>query len=345
LTQLDRASKKFGSFDIVPYIGRCALDIICEAAMGTEIGAQQMRNNEYVEGVRRICELIWQHERLPWLWLNPIWYGSGQGFEFDRHLQLVTGFTRKVIADRQKEWLEKQSFTIEELTKGKKVNKLAFLDLLLSMQREHKLTDEDIREEVDTFMFEGHETVSSSMGFSLFLLGHRPELQTKIFEEQDAIFGDSDREPTMEDLREMKYLEMCIKEALRVLPTVPMIAREMTEDTEVCGYLIPKGVTAVIAPFATQRDPDMYENPFDFDPDNFLPEKVAKRSPYAFIPFSAGPRNCIGIRFALFEEKVILSYIFRKYRVISMLSEDDNRPLPELIMKPSQGFPIRLEPR
>ncbi len=71
--------------------------IIIESAMGTEIGAQQMKNVDYVDAVRRICELIWQHERLPWLWLNPIWYGSGAGFEFDRHLQLVTGFTRKVL--------------------------------------------------------------------------------------------------------------------------------------------------------------------------------------------------------------------------------------------------------
>uniref|UniRef100_A0A1I7YPD5 Cytochrome P450 n=1 Tax=Steinernema glaseri TaxID=37863 RepID=A0A1I7YPD5_9BILA len=83
----------------------------------------------------------------------------------------------------------------------------------------------------------------------------------------------------------------------------------------------------MIAPFATQRDPRFFPNPDSFDPENFTLDKVGKRSPYSFLPFSAGPRNCIG------------------QKIVSTLSELENRGLPELVLKPSRGFPVRIEPR
>lgn len=121
----------------------------------------------------------------------------------------------------------------EEETFGKK-KRLAFLDLLIEASQDGKvLTNEDIREEVDTFMFEGHDTTSAAISWSLLLLGSHPEIQDRVVEEIDSIFGgDKTTVASMNDLMEMKYLECCIKEALRLYPSVPLIARQINEDVQ-----------------------------------------------------------------------------------------------------------------
>lgn len=114
---------------------------------------------------------------------------------------------------------------------GKK-QRLAFLDLLIqASQGGSVLTNDDIREEVDTFMFEGHDTTSAAISWSLFLLGANPEIQDRVVREIDDVMnGDRERPPTMKELMEMKYLECVIKEALRLYPSVPLIARKIKED-------------------------------------------------------------------------------------------------------------------
>jgi cytochrome P450 family 4 len=110
-------------------------------------------------------------------------------------------------------------------------------------------------------------------------------------------------------------------------------------------YTIPAGVTMTIPIFNIHQDPDQFPNPGKFDPDNFLPEKVAKRHPYAYIPFSAGPRNCIGQKFALLEEKAVLSYILRHYRLRSLDKREDIALMGELVLRPENGLRITITPR
>ena len=131
--------------------------------------------------------------------------------------------------------------------------------------------------------------------------------QEKIMEELESVFGTSQRPISSYDLREMKYLEQCIKETLRLYPSVPMIARTLGEDVKLGKYTLPEGCDVMIAPFAIHRDPDEFPNPEIFDPDRFEPDKNEKRHPYAYIPFSAGPRNCIGKGFQIFS---ILKKVF-----------------------------------
>ncbi|EPB65120.1 hypothetical protein ANCCEY_15817, partial [Ancylostoma ceylanicum] len=145
--------------------------------MGVNIRAQLGQNKDYVRSVKDVCQLLWDRERLPWLWPTPLWILSGKAARFEKALATVQGFSCEVIAKRKK------LFAAKQRDPGQKP---AFLDLLLEMQEANCLTDNDIREEVDTFMFEGHDTVSSALGYALFCLGNYPEEQERLFEEVKA---------------------------------------------------------------------------------------------------------------------------------------------------------------
>ncbi|KAI6223085.1 hypothetical protein M3Y99_01465600 [Aphelenchoides fujianensis] len=327
------------AFDLYPFLKAFALDVICEAAMNVKMNSQGGKNQSYVESVKSISALMWLRIRSPWLWPKLVWFLTGYGFEFERG-------RRVVIADRKRLHAEQRRQDIANGNDEGKRQRSVFLDLLLDMQETVGLTDEDIREEVDTFMFEGHDTVSNSIAFFLIMVGHRVEFQDRIYEELCEIFADDMERPiTTEDINKMKYLNQCLQESMRLFPVVPIIGRVLSEDAEINGYVVPKGVTAMVAPFAAQRDRRYYHNPDVFDPEHFSLENIRKRDPFAYVPFSAGPRNCIGQKFARAEQMIVLASLLRKYKVFCTLHEIENRGLPELILRPSAGTPVRLERR
>ncbi|VDP28298.1 unnamed protein product, partial [Heligmosomoides polygyrus] len=190
-----------------------------------------------------------------------------------------------------------------------------------------------------------HDTTSSGIGFTVWWLGQSPDAQQKVHEELDIVFGDSNRLPTPDDLKQLVYLEKCIKESLRLTPSVPLIARKLAQDVVIGDTTLPEGLTVVVVPVTTARDTRYWERPEEFYPEHFDTDKVTGRDPYAFIPFSAGPRNCIGQKFAITEEKAVLSWIFRRYKVETEEPFPGNRPIPELILKPSNGIRVRLTKR
>ncbi|TKR72076.1 hypothetical protein L596_019590 [Steinernema carpocapsae] len=330
-------SKLNREVEMFPFVKRCALDIICETAMGSSVNAQINTDSEYVRAVERISVMGFEYSLHPEYWIDAYYYATGKGFEKDRLVKLLTDFTKNVIKERVK--ARKNN---PEIKTGKKQ---AFLDMLLDMQGSNQLTDEDIREEVDTFMFEGHDTTSSGIGWALWSLACHPEIQAKVHEELDEHFGDSDRDIVVDDLKELKYLERCIKETMRMFAPVPMVERTLQQDLEMGGVTVPKGGHVLISPLIIQRNEQNYKNVDVFDPDNFLPERIAERHPYDYIPFSAGPRNCIGQKFALYEEKTMVAWILRKFKLSTTHKFEDNRFGTEVILRPEMGFPIKLERR
>lgn len=197
---------------------------------------------------------------------------------------------------------------VEENDIGEK-KRLAFLDLLLeSAQNGALISDKEIKEQVDTIMFEGHDTTAAGSSFFLSMMGIHQDIQAKVVQELQDIFGDSDRPATFQDTLEMKYLERCLMETLRLYPPVPLIARSLKEDLKLASgdYVIPAGATIAVITYKLHRNESIYPNANKFDPDNFLPERQANRHYYAFVPFSAGPRSCVG-QYFIFHHIFILN--------------------------------------
>ncbi|XP_034544483.1 cytochrome P450 4V2 isoform X1 [Notolabrus celidotus] len=333
-----------GPFNCFSHITLCALDIICETAMGKKVYAQSNSDSEYVKSVYKMSDIISRRQRKPWFWSDFVYYYVGEGQEHNRILKILHSFTYKVINERA-EYISNSDSDSESENGIKK--RRAFLDMLLKTTDDegNKMSHQDIQEEVDTFMFEGHDTTAASMNWALHLLGSHPEAHRKVQQELDEVFGTSDRPASTEDLKKLKYLDCVIKEALRLFPSVPFFARWIREDCHINGFKVPKGANAIIIPYALHRDPRFFPEPEEFRPERFLPENSVGRPAYAYIPFSAGLRNCIGQRFALMEEKVILSSVLRNFNVEACQTREELRPVGELILRPENGIWIKLEKR
>lgn len=359
--------------NLLSLITLCTLDTICETAMGTS-GKAQENESEYVKCLHQVSELQVFRITRPWLYPDFVFNNTQHGRRMRSCLKVMHEFTRSVIKERKEEWIvnndhllrnsgdksQQQDFDVDNFNGGKK--RLAFLDLLLHHHLVNKsLSLEDVREEVDTFMFAGHDTTAMAISWTLYMLGLHPEIQEKVRQEIDQIFDeeeDSDpqdesnnnnevRTPvvTEEMMKKMKYLDCVLKEVQRIYPTAPFIARHLTQDTMINGYLVPQGTTAAIMTFLVHRDPDIYANPEKFDPDRFLPENCIGRHPFAFIPFSAGPRNCIGQKFAMMEQKIVLSKFIRNFIVTSVDPRDKMIVVGEMVLRPKNGFRVTIEKR
>ncbi|XP_029442805.1 cytochrome P450 4V2 [Rhinatrema bivittatum] len=339
-----------GAFNCFMDVTLCALDIISETAMGKKIYAQSNSDSEYVRAIYKMSEIIHRRQKMPWLWGDFLYSKFKSGKEHDRNLNILHTFTEKVVKERAREMQNlENSANIADSKPDSKTSKKrkAFLDMLLSATDDEgkKLNHKEIQEEVDTFMFEGHDTTAAAMNWVLFLLGSHPEVQTKVHEELDEVFGKSDRPATMDDLKRLPYLDAVIKETLRIFPSVPFFGRAIHEDCSIGGFKVPKGVNVIIVPYALHRDPKYFMDPEEFRPERFLSENSSGRNPFAYIPFSAGPRNCIGQRFAKMEEQVVLSAILRHFWVEAKQNREEIQISVDLILRPENGIWIELTNR
>ncbi|XP_011701424.1 PREDICTED: cytochrome P450 4C1-like [Wasmannia auropunctata] len=308
--------------DLMSFISHHTLNAICETAMGTSL--QDMKSDvqqQYREAVYDIGEILIYRLMRPWLTPKMIFSLTSMGEKHEKALKILHGFTEKIIAERKQyhestggrylKHLEDDTVDDKEII-GIKKKRLAMLDLLIATAH-NGLSDMDIREEVDTFLFEGHDTVAMGLTYAILLLAEHKDAQECIRSEVNAIMQANGGKLTMSALNDMSYLERCLKESLRLYPSVPLISRVLSEDVKMRSYLVPSGAVLHINIIDIHRDPNYWPNPKVFDPDRFLPEKIQKRHPYSYLPFSAGPRNCIGQRFAMLELKAIMASLIYNF--------------------------------
>ncbi|XP_033222770.1 cytochrome P450 4C1-like [Belonocnema kinseyi] len=222
-----------------------------------------------------------------------------------------------------------------------KRKKKALLDLLLNVNETEQIpmTDSELKEQVETFIFAGHDTTGAAVSWTVFNLANNPEVQEKVHQELDQIFGDSTERATMKQITELKYLDRVIKENLRLNPSVPIVGRTLTKDIVLDGHLLPSGCNLIIDIFNLHRDPEVWNCPLKFDPNRFLLENCRGRHSYAYVPFSAGPRNCIGQKFAMIELKIVLTALLRKWRLKSARTQAEMKMHSTFVLRPHDGNP------
>ncbi|KAI9563279.1 hypothetical protein GHT06_010737 [Daphnia sinensis] len=359
--QLEQAIETHGDkeFDIFPIMTQCALDIICESSMGRQTRSKEEKAI-YVKNLHRIGQIVMERGIRPWLTFDWIYQFSSLGRENQRCVQALHGFTNQVIRDRR-EALRLEAQSLKQHTADGSLNnnidkdkidapkeRLAFLDLLIKASETNPdFNDDDIREEVDTVMFAGHDTTASAMTWFLYCIARHPEYQQLVMDEVDQVFGgDMERPCTTQDAAELKYLECCIKETLRLYPSVPAVMRCLTEDVDIGGYKLPAGVSVALMIYGMHHSPLVYPDPEAFKPERFLPENSIGRHPYAFIPFSAGPRNCIGQKYGILEIKIVLANLMRRFRFsVADCSQPMIIPSSEIVLKPKHGVPLIVSKR
>lgn len=169
----------------------------------------------------------------------------------------------------------------------------------------------------------------------------------RLFSEKTGLAENDDQmELTMDDLTQLKYMERCVLESLRITPSVPMFLRRLDAPISIGDSMeLETGSNLVLMPWVIHRSSQYYSNPEKFDPDRFLPENVKKRHPYAFIPFSAGNRNCIGYKMALVEIRVIMMWILRNFEVESKDKLEDVQLNFEVTLTPERNYNLVFRKR
>lgn len=198
-----------------------------------------------------------------------------------------------------------------------------------------------MRDELVTLLLAGHETTASTLGWTFSLVDRHPQVADRLREEANRVLGD--QPPVYEDLHRLTYTTMVVQEAMRLYPPVWILTRSAQGPDEVGGYHVPAGADVLICPYTLHRHPALWEDPDRFDPDRFDPDRPVQRPRYAYIPFGAGPRFCVGSNLGTMEAVFVTALIARELRLASV---PGRRAVPEpmLSLRIRGGLPMTVHP-
>jgi cytochrome P450 len=204
------------------------------------------------------------------------------------------------------------------------------------------LNTEDIADNILTFIGAGHETTALALTWTFFLLSRHPDIEQRMLDEIKTVTGGE--ELTAEKVSELVYVRQVVQESMRIYPPVAMVVRQVVADMDLGGEEIRAGDNVFVPIYAIHRNKTLWPDPERFDPDRFIPEAVKARHRYAYLPFAAGPRICIGMGFSLLEAAAILGVLLPK---IHLDSKPGFTPTPKLrvTMRPAEGMPMMMVKR
>lgn len=206
-------------------------------------------------------------------------------------------------------------------------------------EEDERVGDRRMRDELVTLLLAGHETTSSTVGWTLNMVSQHPEVRERLHQEAVEVFGD--RRPAYEDLHGLRYTNMVLQEAMRLYPPVWILPRRALADDEVGGYHVPAGADVLICPYTMHRHPRYWPEPERFDPERFDPDATTDRPRYAHLPFGAGPRFCVGNHLGMIEATFIISTLMRDLR-LERVPGTEVRPEPMMSLRLGGGLPMTV---
>ncbi|OWF56653.1 Cytochrome P450 4F4 [Mizuhopecten yessoensis] len=336
LDKMEEATSGGKSTDIYHSVGLATLDTLLRCVLSYEDKVQEQGSKHpYVNAVRTLTHIAVKRMMEPWLHPDVLFRFSSSGRKFFKYAKFVHDFDEKVIKER------KQALAADTSVMSKR--RLDFLDILLIARDEQGvgLTDREVRDEVDTFLFEGHDTTASSLSWAIYSLSKNPEEQQKVYEEVTKVLGDRTH-VEWSKIKELSCLTLVLKESMRMFSPVPSVGRITTQEVDLDGFKIPANIEIYVLIQALNNREDLWGDPKIFRPDRFVVEP--EKDPYSYVPFSAGPRNCIGQHFALDEQKVALAKLVQRFKVLPDPDYEPELDL-DLVLRSQNGIRIKLEKR
>ncbi|KFM74679.1 Cytochrome P450 3A11, partial [Stegodyphus mimosarum] len=332
-----KSAEKGDPVEAKPLYGAFTMDVIASSAFSTKLDSYNDPNNKFVQTARRAFgrSVTWRFALFA-LWPSIMrWFKisvfspAELAFFKDITLQIIeerkrTGQTRndflQLLLDTAEEVSKEETTDVSEKETGDIAENYGEVDqqhVFKEIYSNKNLSYDELVAQCVIFFLAGYETTAATLSLTTYALALNQDVQDKLRQEVDEAIKANNGELTYETIQNMKYLDNVISETLRLYS--PAIRTERYADADYklgdTGITIPKGMVITIPIFAIHRDPKYYPDPEKFNPDRFSPEERAKRDQYTYLPFGHGPRNCIGMRFALMEIKVCLAEVLRNFKI------------------------------
>lgn len=287
---------------------------------------KDMRGDDAARAIVRFIELF--YNRISGLPI-PAWLPTQVNREMRRQIAIIEAWLSPMIAERK---AERRSYddVLSMLIEAQKVDSTGLL------------TDHQVSTEIMNLFAAGYEVVAHTLAFTLHLVSQNPAVNDRIQTELDLVFG---HEPiSLEGMGQLKYLEMVLKESMRLLPVTTVLSRQTAAKVELKGYTLPKRCLVLLSPWVLQRNEAYFSEPLTFQPERFNPETGQETEKYAYLPFSMGPRTCIGNAFAMMQMKINLATIWQQYR-LTHAPDHTFEPFYAFNTRPKNGLPMIVHQR
>ncbi|XP_042778566.1 cytochrome P450 3A12 isoform X1 [Panthera leo] len=288
-------------------LGAYSMDVITSTSFGVNIDSLNNPRDPFVENTKKLLKFSFLDPFFFSLLLFPFLTPVFELLNIWLFPKSVINFFTKSVK-RMK----------ESRLKDKQKHRVDLLQLMINSQNSketdtHKaLSDLELVAQSVIFIFAGYEPTSTSLSFLVYELATHPDVQQKLQEEIDATFPNK-APPTYDALVQMEYLDMVLNETLRLYPIAGRLERVCKRDVEISGVFIPKGTVVMVPTFTLHRDLDLWPEPEEFHPERFSKKNKDSINPYIYLPFGTGPRNCIGMRFAIMNMKLALVTLLQNF--------------------------------
>lgn len=305
--------KENSSIPVKDIFGSYSMDVVTSTSFGVNIDSMNNPKDPFVREMKKLVKFDF---------FNPVFMLS---FAFPFLIPVMAKMNINIFPSDAVDFFMRSLAKIkQDREKEAHKGRVDFLQLMIESQRsasqgnneannsQKALTDIEVLAQAFIFIFAGYEPTSNTLGFLAYELAMHPDVQEKVLQEIDTVLPN--KAPlTYEAIMKLEYLDMTVNETLRFYPLGGRIERTCKKDVEINGVTIPKGVVVTIPPYVLHRDPEYWPNPDEFRPERFSKENKESIDPYTYLPFGAGPRNCIGMRFALLILKVAIVSLLQHF--------------------------------
>ncbi|XP_078146994.1 cytochrome P450 3A40-like isoform X2 [Centroberyx gerrardi] len=346
VSSMKKKADKDEVLELKEFFGPYSMDVVTSTAFSVDIDSLNNPSDPFVTNIKKMLKFDIFNPLFLIIAFFPVLGPVFEKMEFSFFPASVTDFfyaaLQKIKSNREA---------------SKQKSRVDFLQLMIDSQKDNDstegeqnqglkgLSDHEILSQAMIFLFAGYETSSSSLTFLAYNLATNPHIMKRLQEEIDSTFPNK-ASVQYQSLMQMEYLDSVINESLRLYPIAPRLERVAKATVDINGLVIPKDMVVMVPTWVLHRDPDLWPEPEEFKPERFSKENKETVDPYTYMPFGAGPRNCIGMRFALVLMKLALVEILQSFSF--SVSKETEVPFEmdiQGLLMPKRPIKLKLVPR